>query len=191
MLHAHKVQLFGSPIALRAAVMLIALAWSSLAFCGEIHDAVRKGDLATVQALLKDNPDLALSRDKGGRTALQWAAILGFKEISQVLLDYKADINARDSGGMTPLHFALLQGHKDELQLLLDNKADVNAGDITGATPLQYAVGYNVKDFVELLLSYKANVNSRDKAGRTPLYVAKAGGYKDIEELLRQHGGHE
>jgi ankyrin repeat protein len=191
MLQAHKVGLFGSPIALRAAVMLIALAWSSLAFCGEIHDAVRNGDLPRVQALLKDNPDLALSRDKVGRTALQWAAILGFKEISQVLLDYKADINARDSGGTTPLLFAILQGYKDEVQLLLDNKADINAGNITGATPLQFAAGYNRKDIVELLLAYKADVNARDKAGRTPLYVAKAEGYKDIEDLLRQHGGHE
>jgi hypothetical protein len=50
--------------------MLIALAWSSLAFCGEIHDAIRNGDLARVQALLKDNPDLANSKDRGGRTAL-------------------------------------------------------------------------------------------------------------------------
>ncbi len=191
MLHAHKVRLFNSPMALRAAVMLIALAWSSLAFCGEIHDAVRNDDLARVQALLKDNPDLALSKDKIGRTALQWAAILDRKEISQVLLDYKADINARDSAGMTPLHFAILQGYKDEVQLLLDNKADVNAGDITGATPLQYATGYNRKDIVELLLAYKADVNARDKAGRTPFYVAKAAGYKDIEELLRQHGGYE
>jgi ankyrin repeat protein len=165
--------------------MMIALAWSSLAYCGEIHDAIRKGDLATVQALLKDNPELANSKDRSGRTALQWAAVFGFKEISQVLLGYKADINARDSAGMTPLHY------KDEVQLLLDNKADVNAGDITGATPLQYATGYNRKDIVELLLAYKADVNARDKAGRTSFYVAKAGGYKDIEELLRQHGGHE
>ena len=28
-----------SPIPRRAAVLLVALAWSSLAFCGEIHDA--------------------------------------------------------------------------------------------------------------------------------------------------------
>ena len=77
MLHAHKVRLFSSPVALRAAVMMIALAWSSLAYCGEIHDAIRKGDLATVQALLKDNPELANSKDRSGRTALQWAAVFG------------------------------------------------------------------------------------------------------------------
>jgi hypothetical protein len=31
---------------------MIALAWSSLAYCGEIHDAVRNGDLARFRALL-------------------------------------------------------------------------------------------------------------------------------------------
>ena len=33
------------PILRRAAVTLVALAWSSLAFCGEIHDAAKSGDL--------------------------------------------------------------------------------------------------------------------------------------------------
>jgi len=42
----------------RAAVLLAMLAWSTLAFCGEIHDAARAGDLKKVEALLKGNPDL-------------------------------------------------------------------------------------------------------------------------------------
>src|ERR1017187_2386711 len=40
-----------SSIPRRAAVMLVALAWSNLAFGGEIHDAARKGDLDKVKAL--------------------------------------------------------------------------------------------------------------------------------------------
>ena len=42
-----------SPIPRLAAVMLVALAWSSLAFCGAIHDSARDGDLGKVKALLK------------------------------------------------------------------------------------------------------------------------------------------
>jgi hypothetical protein len=47
----------------RAAIMLIALAWSRLAFCVEIHDAARNGDLEEVKTLLKDNPDFVYSKD--------------------------------------------------------------------------------------------------------------------------------
>ena len=46
--------------------MLVALVWSSLAFCGEIHDAAKDGDLEKVKALLKDNPDLVNSKDNNG-----------------------------------------------------------------------------------------------------------------------------
>ena len=42
-----------SPILRLAAVMLVALAGSSLAFGGEIHDAAKAGDLEKVKALLK------------------------------------------------------------------------------------------------------------------------------------------
>ena len=42
------------PIAVRcAAVMLFALVWSGLAFCDEIHDAARAGDLEKVKMLLR------------------------------------------------------------------------------------------------------------------------------------------
>jgi hypothetical protein len=45
-------------VALRAirrcvAVTLLALAWSSLAFCGEFHDAAKSGDPERVTTLLK------------------------------------------------------------------------------------------------------------------------------------------
>jgi hypothetical protein len=56
-------------------VILIALACSTPAFCGEIHDAAKKGDLQKAQALLKDNPNLVSSRDSdGGLTPLHVAA---------------------------------------------------------------------------------------------------------------------
>ena len=65
----------------RAAVLLVALAWSSLAFGGEIHDAAAAGDLERVKALLKDNPDLVFSKDSGGQTPLHGAAFSPNSEI--------------------------------------------------------------------------------------------------------------
>jgi ankyrin repeat protein len=61
------------PIFRLAIVMLIALACSTSAFCGEIHEAARAGDLAKVMALLKDDPELVSSEDNGGKTPLHWA----------------------------------------------------------------------------------------------------------------------
>jgi len=98
----------------RAAAMLVALAWTSLAFGGEIHDAAEKGNLEKAKALLKDNPALVFSKDREGRTPLLLAVNyreFGFyehkpehKAVVALLLINKADANAKDKWGGTPLH---------------------------------------------------------------------------------------
>jgi len=50
-------RLFASQIPRHVAVMLVmpvALAWSSSTFCGLVHDAAQRGDLAKVKMLLKN-----------------------------------------------------------------------------------------------------------------------------------------
>jgi len=68
-----------SLISFRAALILFVLAWSNLAFCGEIHDAAKVGDLEKVKALLKDNPELVSNRDTNflNYTPLHYANTLG------------------------------------------------------------------------------------------------------------------
>jgi hypothetical protein len=140
-------------------VALVALAWSSPAFSGKIHDAARHGDLEKVKALLKHNPRLVFSKDYGGATPLHLAAMEGHKDVAELLLANKAEVNAR--------------AHKL----------------VTGETPLNWAAVYGHKDVAELLLANGADVNARDGLGMTPLSHAEAFNHKDVAELLRQHGG--
>jgi ankyrin repeat protein len=150
-MHSFFNRLSHSPILCRAAVTLVVLAWSSLAFCGEIHDAAKAGDLAKVKALLNSNPDLVSSKDNNGTTPLHLAAHEGHKDMAELLLANKADVNAKDMYGDTPLHYAALWGYMDMVQLLLANKADVNANDSNGNTPLHEAAFKDHKDIVEFL----------------------------------------
>ncbi|MGA2109022.1 MAG: ankyrin repeat domain-containing protein, partial [Syntrophorhabdales bacterium] len=145
--HHIKVHSFFSrfcrPPVLRFAVVtlvaLLALAWGSPAFCGEIHDAAEQGDVRKVEALLKGNPDLVLSKDDSGDTPLHWAALNGHKEVAELLLARKADVDAKNNDGNTPLQWAAQGGHKDVAELLLAHKAQVDAADISGVTPLHEA----------------------------------------------------
>jgi ankyrin repeat protein len=192
------------------AVTLVVLACSNLAFCGEIQVAAESGNLEKVKALIKDNPDLASSTNKNGWTALHFAAAAGHKDVAELLLANKADVNAKDKDGATPLHTAAANDHKDVAELLLANKAEVNAKDNEGMTPLHAAVITLHRDMVELLLASKADVNAKDNGGNTPLHyalmnanraasakdqtplqVAIAKAYTDLAKWLRQHGSRE
>jgi len=109
------------------AVTLLALTWTSFAFCGEIHDAAQKGDAAKVEALLKAHPELIFSRDNDGKTALHVAAYAGQKDVAALLLANKSEVDAKNNEGDTPIILAAALGHKDVVELLLDNHADINA----------------------------------------------------------------
>ena len=160
-------QLCHSPMLRCAAVMLVALSWSSLAFCGEIHDAARDGNLEKVKALIKNNPDLVFSKDDkyNGQTPLHAAASHDHNDVVELLLANKAEVNATNNDGDTPLHAAAFKGHKDVAELLLANKADVNARDNYGWTALHTAVLNRHKDMAELLLASNADVNAQENVG--------------------------
>ena len=173
-------------ISRHAVVILFVIAWSNLAFCGEIHEAAKVGDLEKVKALLKDNPELVSNRNTIylNYTPLHYATHWGHKDVAELLLANKADVNATNSDGQTPLHLAAILGYKDLANLLLANKADINANGYHGRTPLLCAAIGGHKDVVELLLVNKSNVNTKDDDGQTPLHAAAYKGQKDLVELL-------
>ena len=169
------------------------LAWSNLAFCGEIHDAAKAGDLAKVKALLKDNPDLVSSKttDKSsylfGGTPLDYAAMGGHKDMVELLLANKADPNPKDYAISTPLLQAAEFGHKDIVELLLAKKADVNAKSASGWTALHCAAYCGHRDVAVLLLTNGADVNSTNSDGLTPLDFAVQSNTDVMELLIANH----
>jgi uncharacterized protein len=128
-----------SSVLRRTAIILLALTWAGIAFCGEIHEAAQKGDVAKVQALLKAHPELIFSRDSDGKTALHVAAYAGQKDVAVLLLANKSEVDARNNEGDTPLILAAALGHKDIVELLLANQADINAKGKDAWTPWRWA----------------------------------------------------
>jgi len=196
-------------VALWAANILLARTYLSrvapTATAANIFVAAGHGELKTVRALLKENPDLVHSADTSdngwGNTPLHLAAGNCYQDVAELLIANKADVNARGSDGGTPLHRAADGGCKNTAELLLANKADIGAKDSDGQTPLHRAAGEcnawagranDCKSVVELLLAHGAEVNAEDSVGKTPLQEGVGPKYnKDIVEMLRQHGAHE
>jgi ankyrin repeat protein len=101
--------------------------------------------LKMTKALLEHgaNPNV---RDFEQATPLIRAVFNGDKEIVELLLSHKAEVNAQDKNGRSALHWASLavQNNRDMTpitQLLIVAGADVNVRDNAGRTPLQLAEG--------------------------------------------------
>src|SRR5438477_4686467 len=97
---------FFSRVTRRACLMImsmIALGASTVAFCGPIHDAARKGDANKIKTLLQEDPKLVADLDKNGDTPLHVACLHGQLAAAQALIDAGADVNAKNSyGAFTP-----------------------------------------------------------------------------------------
>jgi hypothetical protein len=165
------------------------LTWSSFAFGGEIQDAARDGDLAKVEALLKNNPNLVKSNDATNPPPLLMAIAHDHKDVAELLLANHANVNAKGPHEFvhrspTALHLAAYCGFKDEAELLLKYHADINATNDNGETPLYVAAHFSRTNVVKLLLANKAQVNLKNAEGKTPLHVAAEWGSKETVALL-------
>ena len=131
-------------------------------------------DVGIVSRLLSlgVSPDV---RDSGffNQTALQVAAFNNSKEVAQLLITHKADIEARDEDNKTPLFAAAFSYSTEVAQLLINHKADIEARDEDNKTPL-FAVAFsNSTEVAQLLITHKADIEARDKYNEKPLFAAR------------------
>jgi len=89
----------------------------------ELFVAARKGDAATVKALLERGVDVN-TKFRYGATALSYAADKGHLEVVKVLLAHKADLNVKDTFyGATPIIWAAQKRHAQVVEALLEGGA--------------------------------------------------------------------
>jgi ankyrin repeat protein len=121
---------------------------------------------------------------RGGFSALLYAAREGHVEVASALLAAGADIEAPEANGITPLLMAVLNNQLDVAYLLLEHGALVSVADFWGRTPLFAAVDYRnldlnsanedapvtnhverepIVDLIRALLAAGADVNARTR----------------------------
>jgi ankyrin repeat protein len=155
---------------------------------GSLHEAAFNGKLEKAKALINDKPSLVFDQNSyGQQSPLHLAVEYGHKDVAELLLANKADLEAHAYGGWTPLLDAVFGGHKDLVELLIEHQANANFADNWGRTPLHVAAENSYTDIAALLLEHNANPNVINSNGWTPLCQAAATGCKELVEVLLDH----
>ncbi|MCY3545619.1 MAG: ankyrin repeat domain-containing protein [Gemmatimonadetes bacterium] len=158
-----------------ASLMAVAAAGSPVE--SPVADAAERGELETVQALLRQGADVNTAQSDG-MTALHWAARNNDVGIVKTLLYAGATFRATTRlGGYTPLHLASRGGHTEVATLILEAGADPDVFTTTGVTAMHFAADADAAGVIGTLAAHGGNVNARDSfAERTPLMFAAVRG---------------
>ena len=111
----------------------------------KLHDAVKRGEVGSVKALLEENRGLANSKsetDARGTFPLHVAAEFGQAGAARVLLDYGAHVSFLDSeNDAIALGWAAFFGRPEVAAVLLEAGSEPRQRNKHGLTPLGCAVG--------------------------------------------------
>ena len=116
-----------------------------------------------------------------GESPLMMAAIKGYPDLAQKLIDRGADVNKTD---WTPLHYAASAGQVAIISLLLENSAYIDAESPNGTTPLMMAAMYGTPAAVKLLLQEGADPQLKNQQGLTALQFAQRAKRPDSTEAI-------
>jgi ankyrin repeat protein len=165
-----------------------ALMWASTYSNRSPYDEVAK-------FLINAGADVNISAIDGTTAILDAAE--SSKEITLMLVDKGADINARRDDGrgiFTSCIFGILMGVTDiELaEFMLSKGADVNeaatSGDVEGWAAIHYAASNGNEELIKFLIKKGADVNAKTADGKTPLSLAQSNEYSSIIEILKAAG---
>ncbi len=157
----------------------------------DLPEAAATGDVARLRDLLGMDPAVAKeranSRSADGWPLLHLAAAFADHETVVTLLDAGADVRQVSQTPMRneALHAVLaLSKDGDVTRLLIERGADVNAVQTAGYRPLHQAAVAGREDLVRMLLNAGAEKTARCDRGKTPAEYARERGHVAVAELL-------
>lgn len=124
----------------------------------DLHMAVDDGDVTRVRHILKSGFPVVDIRDDEDLTPLMHAVGKEYAELTRMLTDAGADVNAVSKQGYTPLILAAASGSLSIAKILLAHGADINMAG-SGFTPLDAAVLNEQGPFILFLLDHGAGID--------------------------------
>jgi ankyrin repeat protein/mono/diheme cytochrome c family protein len=167
-----------------AGALALCLVGAATASAPEVAEAVKQGDGAALERLIKARADVN-APEADGTTALHWAVRSGDLATVRVLLDAHANPLAANRYGLKPLSLAAVNGNAAIVEALLKAGADPNTANADGETALMTASRAGSLATVKMLLSHGADVNAKEKwLQETALMWAAAENHAEVVAAL-------
>ncbi len=125
--------------------------------------------------VLEEHGDEFASRiDIEGHTLVHWAALGGFHELIDFLVENGAPLNNQSNNdyGPLPIHWACVHGHILTVEYFLNKGVHIDSTDRNGCTPLIVSAQYGESLCVSYLLQKGANKFHVDTNGDSALHWA-------------------
>lgn len=161
-----------------------------------MREAVRSGDRAAVDSLLRDNPQIVAEESYRNPSETPLHVAIGNNDSAMVELLIEAGADLNPAYG-SPLFKAISTGKPEMVQLLIERGSNPNPPDPGFYTPLMEAIRCNDAAMLTLLLEKGADVNASLSIGRggtgaiierTVLKVAAEDSKYDLVEILLASG---
>ncbi|XP_068108190.1 85/88 kDa calcium-independent phospholipase A2 isoform X2 [Hyperolius riggenbachi] len=135
-----------------------------------LHTAMKHSMKGCAEAILEFTATQAHAEDpRHGATPLHWAKTA---EMSQLLLQHGANVNALSRTSETPLHIMVKRDRFDCAMVLLTHGANPNARGENGNTPLHLAMKKDHLELIKALMVFGADVEQPNDFGETPGLLA-------------------
>ena len=154
---------------------------------GQLRDAARNGDIASLQRYARQSA-LAAVRDDQGNGLLSMAIQYNQTRCSEWLLDQGLGINQQNSFGETPLHLAVRQGNQATVNLLLKRGAEPDRVNQAGRTALYIAVEKQNLSLATTLLEHQADAYRKDRAGLSAVELVQRSGTSAMKQAFARLG---
>ncbi|OAF66365.1 hypothetical protein A3Q56_05880 [Intoshia linei] len=119
-------------------------------------------------------------------TALHLASSNGEIDLCELLIQYKARIDAFDNNMQTPLHKAAQNGNSEIAQFLINNGANLEKRDSDNFTPFLVAASYGHVETLKTFISNNVNIEAIDRDDKSALFwAAQENNIEAFEVLLK------
>ena len=151
----------------------------------DVFDLCRNGKTAELKTLLQLDTSLINYKKSNGFTPFIIATYNGQVDVSKLLIEKGADINAQDRSGNTALMGLCFNGNVELVKLLINNKVMINTLNFNHASALIFAATFGHVDIVQLLLKAGADKTVKDNNGRTAFDQAMIQGNEAVAQLVK------